>query len=160
MLPRWPDIAPRSHPRAPPGHQKTNIFIMFYDVFAMCICSKPNRSGETLSPILQSHNCSKLATRLPNIVQPSAKMAPDSLQERSQHCKKPLFSLCFTMVLQSVTFCKGRARDSTKVTKLLSKARQVAHLRIILAPTWAILTPSWHPLGDHFLTILRPLEPS
>ena len=89
-----------------------------------------------------SHSCSKMATRLPNIVQPSAKMSQDSLQERSQHCKKTPFALCFTRVSQSVIFCKDRAQYSTKVTKLLPKARQVAHLRTILAPTWAILTPS------------------
>ena len=117
----------------------------------MRIFSKPNRSRETLSPILQSHSCSKMATRLPNIVQPSAKMSQDSLRERPQHCKKHAFSSCFMRVLPSVTFCNGRAQDSTKVTKLLPKARQVAHLRTILAASWTTKTLQ----NMHFHCVLR-----
>ena len=64
------------------------------------------------------------------------------VQIRGMLDKKPPFALCFTRVSQSVIFCKDRAQYSTKVTKLLPKARQVAHPRTILAPTRTILTPS------------------
>ena len=123
----------------------------------MRIFSKPNRSRETLSPILQSHSCSKMATRLPNIVQPSAKMSQDGLQERFGTAQNLHFHDVLRGFCNWSLFCKGRAQDSAKVTKLLPKARQVAHLRTIMAPhgpSWrhldAILAPSWRHLGSIF----------
>ena len=139
--PRWAKIAPKSanmsqHSAifAPSWRHLGPIFIAFYQVFCNVHFLKQNRSRETLSPILQSHSCSKMATRLPNIVQPSAKMSQDGLQERLGTAKNLHFHCVLRGFCNWSLFCKGRAQDSAKVTKLLPKARQVAHLRTILAP--------------------------
>ena len=124
----------------------------------MRIFSKPNRSRETLSPILQSHSCSKMATRLPNIVQPSAKMSQDGLQERLGTAKN-IFIVFYEGFVIGHFFAKVGPKMQQKSRSCCPKRAKLP----ILEPSWphmghldAILAPSW----DHFLTILKPLEPS